>query len=232
MYAMVEVGRRHAGLAHRHADDAPPPAFQPLVLQQAARQGLGLEEQRRVRRDGHLAVHPGLLERALSAPLAHGDHFHMLQAVAHRTLHRGIVEGSGADGVEHHGNAFFLGNRHLAQIYPRLGVVQDAAPAEDQQVEPLDLGRDLCARKLAHRDRALDAVAALGVLGVAREHRDLDRQVLAQLRDDRLQDRLIAEVQAAIRAGDADFVEVFRWGHGRLDTCKKGTALSLSAHKT
>ena len=71
------------------------------------------------------------------------------------------------------------------------------------------------ARQLAHRHRALDLVAALGVLGVAGEHRDLDlRQVLAQLRDDRLQDRLVAEVHPAVRAGNSYSEDILPRGHG------------------
>src|SRR5688572_33263175 len=59
-------------------------------------------------------------------------------------------------------------------------------------------------------------MAALGVVGVAREHRDLYRgQVLAQLRDDRLQDRLVAEVHPAIGTGNSYAKDILTCGHGR-----------------
>jgi hypothetical protein len=54
-------------------------------------------------------------------------------------------------------------------------------------------------------------VAQLGVVGVAREHRDLGGQVAAQLGDHRMQDRFVAEIEAAVGTRDTDPVQVF--GH-------------------
>ena len=144
--------------------------------------GSGLIEQRRIRGDDDLAMHAGVLQHALRALLAHRDHRGLLERVAHRGLRLRIVERAGADRVDHHRDALLVREDHLAQVSARIGVVKDAAAAEDQQVELLDLRRDLGARELAHRHRALDLVAALGIVGVAREHGDFDlRQVLAEL---------------------------------------------------
>jgi len=126
-----------------------------------------------------------------------------------------------AYGEQHDRHAVFLRHQHLAQVDARLGVVQDAAAAEEQQVQALDLRRHLRARQLAHRDGALDLVALLGVLRIAREHRDLHAGHLApQLLDHRLEDGLVAEVQAAVRAGDA-----YLWAaHTRAPVAKSGPA--------
>src|SRR5690606_10733058 len=73
------------------------------------------------------------------------------------------------------------------------------------------------------RDGALDAVAALRVLGVARENGDLDLQLPPQLRDDGLENGFVSKVEAAVGAADADLER----RHDRRPTQKSGPALRL-----
>src|SRR3954470_10357086 len=157
-------------------------------------------------------MHARGLERLLRRALAYRNRLDVLERLAHRRLDRRIVQRSGANGVQHDRDALLPGDLHFAQVYARLGVVKDTAAAKEQNVQALDLGHDLGARQVAHRHGALDAVAALRVLGISRKHRDFDAQVAAQLRNDGLQDGLVAEVQAAVRAGNADAIQVFA-GH-------------------
>src|SRR5262249_12581947 len=110
----------------------------------------------------------------------------------------------------------------LAQVDARFGVEEDPAAADDEEVEALDLRDGLGARELAHRHGPIHAVPALRVLGVAREHRDLDRQGAPPLRNHRVKDRLVAEVQAAVRAGNSDAVQVL--GHARVSSKKNARA--------
>src|SRR5581483_6786505 len=127
---------------------------------------------------------------------------------------------AGADGVDHDRDALLLRDLHFAQVLACVGVVKDAAAAEDEEVEPFDLGLHLGAREPAHVERALDAVPPLRVLGVPREHGDLDVQVAAQLRDDGVQDRLVAEVEPAVGAGNPDPDRFLGQVHG-AGTCKR-----------
>jgi hypothetical protein len=166
-------------------------AFQ---LEQPARQRLGLEQQRRIGGHDDLTLHAGGFEHLLRRALAHRDRSDSIERLAHDLLRGGIVQRSRADRVAHHRDALLLRKLHLAQVNARLGVVEDAAATQDQQIELLDLRGRLGARKIAHRDRALDAVSLQGVVGVAREHGDLGMQIAPQLGDDRLQDRLVAKV--------------------------------------
>ncbi len=144
----------------------------------------------------------------MRAPFPYRDHVDFVQALADQRLRIRILERAGADRVEHHRHAALLREHRFAQIGLRVGVVQDAAAAEDEEIEPLDFGRDLGARKGPHRNRAVDLVPAPRVVGVARENGDLGFDLGAQLRDHRLQDGLVAEIQPAVRTADADLVRV------------------------
>jgi hypothetical protein len=165
------------------------------VLEHVARQRLVLEEQRRVGGDDHVVVHARLLEHLARALLAHRDRRHALQRLSHRRLNRRVLERPGADRVHEHRHAALLRHQQLAQVHTRFRVIEDAAAAEDQQIEPFELRQDLGARELAHGDGAFHLVPALRVLGVAREHGELRiGDVAAQLLDYRLENRLVAEV--------------------------------------
>ncbi len=176
-----------------------PAPFQALALEHPARQRLGLEQQRRVGGHDDVAMQPRLLQHAVRAFLAHRDDLGVLQVLAHRGLRRRVRERPGADRVDEHRHALLVRDRHLAQVGARVGVVQDAAAAQDQHVEALHFRDHLGARQPAHRHGALDLVALLRVLGIAGENGDLDlRNVLPQLGDHGLQDGLIAEVQPPV----------------------------------
>jgi hypothetical protein len=156
------------------------------------------------RGDQDLAVHADVLQRLTRAALAHRDHRRAAEAVAHHGLHGRVLERPGADRVDHDRHPVLVRQHHLAQKDLRLAVEQNAAAAEDEQVEALDLGHDLVARELAHRDRTFDLVPRAGVVGVARKDRDLERQRTPQLFDDARENGLIAKIEAAVRARDAD----------------------------
>ncbi len=87
-----------------------------------------------------------------------------------------LVQRSGADRVDQHRHAPLLSQRDLTEVELDLGVEDDPAAPQDEQVEPLDVGQDLTARQVTHRDGALDLMPGLGIGGIAREDRDLHRQ--------------------------------------------------------
>jgi hypothetical protein len=91
------------------------------------------------------------------------------------------------------------------EVQLRLVVVEDAAAAEQQQVEALDRVRQLVAQRLASVHHVLHRVVGPSVLDVTREDRQLDAgDALAQLLQHHREDRLVTHVQASIGATDAD----------------------------
>jgi hypothetical protein len=76
-----------------------------------------------------------------------------------------------------------VGQLDLPQIDRHLGVEQDAAAAQDEQIERLQRRQDVVAQELPHRHRVLHRVTAPGVGRVSREDRDLDRDRAPQLSD-------------------------------------------------
>ncbi len=121
-------------------------------------------------------MHARVFQDLAGAALADRDHRRAAQPVLDHPLHGGVAQRSGADRIDHHRHAVVVGEHDLAQEDLGLAVEQDAAAAQDQQVEALDLGQHLVARQLAHRHDALDLVARPRVLGVAGKNRDLHRQ--------------------------------------------------------
>ena len=170
---LADVRRRGAGLAHRHPDQLAA-AVQALALEHVLRQRLGLEQQGGVGGDDHLAVDADVLEHLAGAALAHRHHRGALQPLLDQALHGRVAQRARADRVDHHRHAVLVGQHDLAQEDLRLAVEQDAAAAEDQEIEASHLGQHLVARQRAHRHHPLDLVALAGVVGIAREHRDLD----------------------------------------------------------
>ena len=84
-------------------------------------------------------------------------------------------------------------------------IVEDAAAAEDEQIELLDLGRDhLLPRQRTRRDGALDLVPGSVSAGFRENTVMSAGDGRPQLAEDPLEDRLVAEVHAAVRARDAD----------------------------
>ena len=119
---------------------------------------------------------------------------------ASRTARRApVVERPGADRVEDDRDAELVRDEHLPQVLRGVAIVEDAAAAEDEEIEPLDLGVHLPARQGAGRDGALDLVSGQRVRGVPREHGDVRGDGRPQLAEDPLEDRLVAEVHPAVR---------------------------------
>ena len=193
-----------ARLAHRHPherallDDA-------LARQHRLGEGLRLEQQRRVRRDDHILLDADLLEQPLRRHLPHRDQLHLVDDIGHRLPLDRPLERSAADRVGRRGNAAPLGDLRDLEIGARLAVIQDAAAAQQQQVEPVHLRADVRPQHVAPVDRAVDVVVALRVAHITGEDNELHTGRHApQLREDRREDRLVADVETPVRPRDAD----------------------------
>lgn len=186
---------------------------QPFALQRIGRQRLGLQQEGGV--GGHLDVpHADLFQELARAALPHRHRVHAVQGVPHQRARRRILQRPRAHRVDQHRDVVLLRDLDLSEIDRHRLVVEDAPAAQDHEVEPGNLRPDLVAREIAHRDGLLDLVARRGVLGVTREHGDLAGHRGPQLRHHGLQDRLVAQVHAAVRARDADPVHPVRRGSG------------------
>jgi hypothetical protein len=110
-----------------------------------------------------------------------------------------------------------VGQGGLAQEELGLGVEQDAAAPDQQEVEILDQWHQFVAGQVARGHCTLDAMASLGIRGIPGEHRDIRRNRIPELRDHALQDRLVTQVEAAVGADDPDPVAALpRPSHGPL----------------
>jgi hypothetical protein len=136
------------------------------------------------------AAEPGsrtdLLEELAGPALAHRDRVDPAQGVAHQGAGGLVVERPRAHRVDQHRDVLLLGERDFPEVHRRGVVVEDAAPAQDEQVELGDLRQHLVARQVAHRHRPLHLVARRGVLDVAGEDGDLAGHRGPELRDDGL----------------------------------------------
>ena len=115
-----------------------------------------------------------------------------------------MLEWTGADRVHHDRHADLFREHDLAKKEAGLRVEEDPSAAEDQEIEALDLGQHLATREIAHRYHAGGGITVARVVGIARKDRELDRGGRGELGDDHLQDRLVPEIQAAIRPRYAD----------------------------
>jgi len=95
--------------------------------------------------------------------------------------------------------------RHLSQVCCRVLIVKKAAASEDEQVELSDFRARLLACHLAHGDCTIHRVTCKRIRRIACEDGDRARlERAAQLRKQALQNGLVTEVDAAVRARNAD----------------------------
>jgi hypothetical protein len=85
-----------------------------------------------------------------------------------------------------------VGQEHLPQIDLCIPVIEDSAAAQDQEIQFLDLWRDLLSGQRPNRDSVLDLVSGKGVRRIPGEDGDVSGHGGSQLAQDPVQDRLVA----------------------------------------
>jgi hypothetical protein len=202
--AVDRLGRGAAPLADREGDQAPV-AAQALLVERRPGQRVGLEQERRVGGHRDAVLDADLLEQPPRRGLADGDQVHRVERLGHRLAVVRALQRPRPDRVGGGGHAGPTRDPGHVQVALDLVVVEDAAAAEQEQVELLDLGQHLLARRRARRHHVLDVVMLGRVGGVAGEHDDpRPRHRGPQLAHGHGQDRLVAGVQPAVGPGQPD----------------------------
>jgi hypothetical protein len=132
--------------------------------------------------------------------VSYGHDRGLIQRLANGQSGAAAAQGACAYRVDENGHACLMRQEHLLQILLCLAVVQNSASAEYEGVELLDFRACFGSRQLPHGHCALDRMTLQRIPRITRENYDFHRQRAAELGDERLENCLVAEIQATIGA--------------------------------
>jgi hypothetical protein len=101
------------------------------------RERLRLQEHRGIGRDDDLPLDADLLQELPRVVVADRDRRRRLEPVAHAGAHGRLHQRAGADRVGHDRRSRLVGEEHVSEIHLRVGIVENAAAAQDQEIERL-----------------------------------------------------------------------------------------------
>jgi len=161
----IEIGRGGAGFSDRKSHQMPF-ELDPLRFEDFERKLIRMYEQSGIRGQMNLAVDSNVLEQPIALPIPHRDDGRPVQSLAHDATRPRIRERTRTHRVHDHGNPEFMREKHFPQIGLGIPVIKNAAPAQDEQVKPLDFPADFFSGQVSDRNGTLDLVPTQRILRV------------------------------------------------------------------
>jgi hypothetical protein len=93
-----------------------------------------------------------------------------------------------------------MSQHNLPQIQFSLAVKKNAAPSKNEEIEILDFEAHFTTIEISYRNGLRNPMSLEGVLGVSGKDRNLYRQGVAKLVNDRAEYGLISQIQASVGA--------------------------------
>ena len=133
-----QIGRCESGFSYREADEPRVRVDRLRAKDLIERQRLRLQEHRGIGGQNDVGLYPDLFQQLPGMAIPHRDEAGTIERISHSRAKPRVHERTRADPVHHDRRSHLVCQEHIAQVSIRVGVVQDASAAEDEQIETAD----------------------------------------------------------------------------------------------
>src|SRR6185437_1683836 len=156
-------------------------------------------------------VYADVFQHTIALPVAHRHNRGRVQRLPDGNSRFTVVQRPGADSVNHHWNIQLMSHQHFPEINLGLAIEEDSSSAQNEKIEPPNLGSNLLSSQFPNGHGSLHVVPAESVRRIPSEYGNFHRQGGPQLGDDTVENSLISQIHAAIGSRNADVEDALHW---------------------